>query len=208
YRQVPLIGLGFGMPFDIVTPMADISGLYSLWNVIPHNTLLWVPMRMGIPGMVGFWALIGMAVLEACAVMRREQDPLLRAVAVFAVAAIVAELMVAYGDLQLESYRNLVFLGALLGAVARVACLDGAGGPGAGRRRGVAGCRLRPVRPRPGLPAGAPPPAGGGRELHGRHRRGRREGRSGGLVADRRRPRQGPGPALGHRPPSRRTGAP
>ena len=65
-----------------------------------------------------------MAVLEACAVMRREQDPLLRAVAVFAVAAIVAELMVAYGDLQLESYRNLVLLGALIGAVGGLPHLD------------------------------------------------------------------------------------
>jgi hypothetical protein len=39
---------------------------------------------------------------------------------VFAVTAIIAELVVAYGDLQLESYRNLIFLGALLGALARL----------------------------------------------------------------------------------------
>jgi type IV secretory pathway VirB2 component (pilin) len=52
-------------------------------------------------------------------VMRRYRDPVARAVAVFAVAAIVAELMVGYGDLQLESYRNLVFVGALLGVLAQ-----------------------------------------------------------------------------------------
>jgi O-antigen ligase len=118
FKQAPLTGLGFGMPFFVVTPMADISSVYPLWNVIPHNSLLWVPMRMGIPGMIGFWGLVAMVVLEAFAVMRRTQDPVVRAVAVFAVAAIVAELVVAYGDLQLESYRNLVFLGALIGAVA------------------------------------------------------------------------------------------
>jgi O-antigen ligase len=121
FKQAPLVGLGFGMPFHVVTPMADISGLYPLWNVIPHNTMLWVPMRMGVPGMVGFWGLVAMAVLEAFALMRRHADPVPRAVAAFAVAGIVAELMVAYGDLQLESYRNLVFLGALLGTLAAAA---------------------------------------------------------------------------------------
>jgi O-antigen ligase len=120
FKQSPLIGLGFGMPFYTVASMANISNFYPLWNVIPHNTMLWVPMRMGIPGMVGFWGLIAMAILQAFAVMRLHRDPLSRAIAVFAVAAIVAELMVADGDLQLESYRNLVFLGALLGALARL----------------------------------------------------------------------------------------
>jgi hypothetical protein len=119
FKQSPLIGLGFGMPFYTVASMADISNFYPLWNVIPHNTMLWVPMRMGIPGMITFWGLIGIAILEAFAVMRRYRDPVARAVAVFAVAAIVAELMVGYGDLQLESYRNLVFVGALLGVLAQ-----------------------------------------------------------------------------------------
>jgi O-antigen ligase len=118
FRQNPLIGLGFGMPFYTVAAMADISDFYPLWNVIPHNTMLWVPMRMGIPGMVTFWGLIGVAILEAFAVMRRYRDPVVRAVATVAVAAIIAELMVGYGDLQLESYRNLVFVGALLGVLA------------------------------------------------------------------------------------------
>ena len=118
FKQTPLLGLGFGMPFYTVAGMADISDFYPLWNVIPHNTLLWVPMRMGIAGMVTFWGLIGIAILEAFAVMRRHRDSLLRAVAAVAVAALVAELMVAYGDLQLESYRNLVFVGAVIGVLA------------------------------------------------------------------------------------------
>jgi len=109
--------MGFGLPYLTIYPQADISYLYPLWNVIPHNTLLWLPMRMGVPGMITFWGLVGMAVLQAGVVVRRHRDPLVRATAVFAAAAIVAELLVAYGDLQLESYRNLIFLGALLGVL-------------------------------------------------------------------------------------------
>jgi len=33
--------------------------------------------------------------------------------------AIVAELLVAYGDLQLESYRNLIFIGVVMGLLNR-----------------------------------------------------------------------------------------
>lgn len=117
FQQNPVLGVGFGMPYLTVYPQADISMIYPLWNVIPHNTLLWVPMRMGIPGLIAFWGLVGMAIVQAGMVLRTHRDPLLRAVAAFAVAAIVAELLVAYGDLQLESYRNMIFLGALLGVV-------------------------------------------------------------------------------------------
>jgi len=35
-------------------------------------------------------------------------------------AAIVAEIAVGYADLQLESYRNLIFLGVLIGILNRL----------------------------------------------------------------------------------------
>jgi hypothetical protein len=123
FKESPLIGRGFGLPFDTPAAMANISNYYSLWNVIPHNSMLWIPMRMGVLGMVAFWGLIATAILEAFAILRRHQDPVARAIAVFAVGAIVAELLVGYGDLQLESYRNLVFIGVLLGVLARIRSL-------------------------------------------------------------------------------------
>jgi len=120
FRTSPLIGVGFGSPFYIVYPMADISKLYPLWNVIPHNSLMWVAMRMGTIGFVAFWGLIGLAVLEGFYVLDRRRDPLVRAIAAFAIAAIVGEIAVGYADLQLESYRNLIFLGVLIGILNRL----------------------------------------------------------------------------------------
>lgn len=117
FRQNPILGMGFGMPFLTPYPQADISAIYPLWNVIPHNTLMWVPMRAGVLGMVGFWGLVAAALLEVCWVLRTRHDPMLRAIAVFAAGAIVAELLLADVDLQLESYRNLIYFGALLGVV-------------------------------------------------------------------------------------------
>ncbi len=120
FRSSPVIGMGFGRRFDIVFPLADISQIYPFWNLIPHNTLLWIGLRMGIIGFVAFWCLIGMAILQAMHQVATRRDGLLRAVAVFAVAAIVAEILVGYADIQLENYRNMIFFGALLGVLNRM----------------------------------------------------------------------------------------
>lgn len=110
-----ILGVGFGSPMQVVFPLADITQSYPLWQYIPHNTLLWIGMRMGVLGFMAFFGLIGMAILEGVHQAASRSDPLVRAIAVFAIAAIVAQLVVAYGDLQLENYRNMIFLGALIG---------------------------------------------------------------------------------------------
>jgi O-antigen ligase len=105
--------------------MADISSLYPLWNYIPHNTLLWIGMRMGIIGFVTFFGLLAMATLQACRVARDTRDTFLRGAAIFAVVAIGMELAVGYVDLQLDMYRNLIFLGAVLGVIYRLPAIAG-----------------------------------------------------------------------------------
>jgi len=65
-----------------------------------------------------------MAILEGTRQLAVRRDPLLRAAAAFAIGAIIAEVVVASGDLQLENYRNILFFGATLGlldALPRVA---------------------------------------------------------------------------------------
>src|SRR4029077_2448596 len=123
FRTSPIVGVGFGSPFLIVYPMADISRLYSLWNVIPHNSLMWVGMRMGALGFAAFWALIGLAILEGCHVLATKREALVRAIAAFAIAAVVGEVIVGYADLQLEVYRNLIFIGVVLGVLNRLSSL-------------------------------------------------------------------------------------
>jgi hypothetical protein len=120
FRSSPIVGIGFGRPMLYAFHMADISNLYPLWNYIPHNTLLWIGMRMGVIGFVTFFGLLAMSTLQACRVARETRDVLLRGVAIFAVVAIGMELAVGYVDLQLDTYRNLIFLGAVLGVIYRL----------------------------------------------------------------------------------------
>ena len=120
YRTSPIIGVGFGSPYIVIFPMADISTIYPLWNVIPHNSLMWVGMRMGAIGYMAFWGLIGIAIVQGCYILASRRDPLSRAVAAFAICAIVAEIIVGYADLQLENYRNLIFLGVVMGLLNKI----------------------------------------------------------------------------------------
>ena len=115
FQTNKVIGMGFGMPFLVVITQADISSVYPLWNYIPHNTLLWVGVRMGLVGSVAFWGLIAMAVLEVCRLHAVQRDRFLLMVGSLIGGVILAELLVAYTDLQLESYRNMIFIGVLFG---------------------------------------------------------------------------------------------
>lgn len=117
YQSSPLIGVGFGLPMSVVFPLADISQQYPFWQFIPHNSVFWIAMRMGLLGMITFWGLVGMAVLTGTRALRTCRSPMVRGSVAFALAAIVAELIVGFGDLQLENYRNLVFFGCMLGVI-------------------------------------------------------------------------------------------
>lgn len=117
YQQNRLAGVGMGLPMSVIFPLADISQQHPFWQYIPHNTILWIAMRTGLLGMMAFWAMIGMALLEAISSMRRLTSPLVRASVVFAVASIVSELIVGYGDMQLENYRNMIFFGCVVGLI-------------------------------------------------------------------------------------------
>ena len=120
FKTSPLFGIGLGIPMFVIFPMADISYVYPLWNYIPHNTLLWIGMRMGALGWAVFWGLVGIAILQACRQLATRKDPLLNSVAAFAVAAIAAEIIQGYSDLQLDSYRNLIVFGVVLGLLNRL----------------------------------------------------------------------------------------
>lgn len=115
FQTNKLIGMGFGMPFLTVLTQADISYIYPLWNYIPHNTLVWVGVRMGLVGSVAFWGLFGISLLEVCRALSVQRDRVVLIMTAIAGAAIVSQLFVAYADLQLESYRNMIFIGIVFG---------------------------------------------------------------------------------------------
>jgi len=55
---------------------------------------------------------------------RRLQDPYLQLVAIYIVAMITMEIIVAYADYQLSFYRNVIYVGMLAGVLMRLAGME------------------------------------------------------------------------------------
>ena len=119
------IGYGFGKPMLTPYPLADISQTYIFWNIMPHNSILWIWMRLGTLGYALFWFLIVSALVQALRLARRVYDFKLRGLALFIVLCIFQEIIFGYLDLQWTNYRNLIFMGVLFALLSRLSSLGG-----------------------------------------------------------------------------------
>jgi hypothetical protein len=56
--------------------------------------------------------------------VRKLQDKYLQLAAIYVVAMVVMEIMVAYADYQLSFYRNVIYVGMLVGVLMKLPALD------------------------------------------------------------------------------------
>lgn len=138
-RTSPIIGYGYGKPMLTPYPLADISGAYIFWNILPHDSVLWVWMRLGTIGFLIFWTLIGAAIIQASRLVVGLDDPYLKGWALLILLLVLQEVVFGYLDIQWTNYRNLITIGVLFGLLGTIA------GEDAGRRTSVLG---HPVEPR------------------------------------------------------------
>jgi hypothetical protein len=127
--QHPLLGWGFGRPFLDPMPLPEVSARQRYARYIPHNTIYWVWMRLGLVGFLALWVVFGAIVVRGSLIAARLRDPYLRSVAILVVAATIMEILVAYADLQLYSHRNVLYLGLLAGMLVRLPVCDADEGP-------------------------------------------------------------------------------
>ena len=123
-RQNPLLGMGFGKPFLQPFTLPNILVLDPYYLYIPHNTVYWVWMRLGPLGYFAFWYLIGAIIIRGCIIVRQLRNNYLQLVAIYIVAVTFMEVIVAYADYQLFFYRNVIYLGLLVGILLKLPHLD------------------------------------------------------------------------------------
>ena len=104
-------GIGFGNKYLIVVPYADIGEEFPLWRYIPHCALFWVWIKTGFIGFAIFWLFFGTAIVQAMIDYRAMRDPYFKALALMIILFIVGQVIVAYYDLQITFYRNMIYLG-------------------------------------------------------------------------------------------------
>ena len=111
-----LIGFGYGKRMLHVASIADITKLYEWWDILPHNQILWVWMRVGSLGFLAFWLMIGSILFEIGRVLRwKNAEPYDKAIAMFVLIILANLLMFGMLDLQLSNYRDMLFSGLWVG---------------------------------------------------------------------------------------------
>ena len=118
------LGLGFGKPFLAPIPLADLSSVDPVYLYIPHNSIYWVWMRLGPIGYLALWWLFGAIIVRGGIIARQLKDKYLQLIAIYIIAMVIMEIMVAFADYQLSFYRNVIFVGMLAGILMRLPIVD------------------------------------------------------------------------------------
>ncbi|BDI28732.1 hypothetical protein CCAX7_007830 [Capsulimonas corticalis] len=117
----PVLGYGYGKRMLHAVPIADISKSYEWWDILPHNNVLWVWMRVGTLGFIAFWAMIAAIIFQACAVMRIDKsDNSVKAVGM--ISLLFTGMLLVFGllDLQLSNFRDMLLTGFWTGVATAV----------------------------------------------------------------------------------------
>ncbi len=121
-RRLPLTGIGFGNKYDqpITLPLIP----FPLKDYIPHNEILWLMVKMGAIGFFLFCLFMTTYMFQAASVFSRLHDPYLKAVCVVSIVGILGQIIVSYYDLQLTFYRNMAYLGLIMGLLPSLELAD------------------------------------------------------------------------------------
>ena len=126
-RNQKVLGVGFGQKFLHPAPLPDIS-FFEFWEYIPHNSVLWIWLKMGFFGFVATLFLFGRALQVGAASVLKVRSPEHAAIVFVGIAYAVMFLVFAYVDIAWD-VRSTVFL-----ALAFALCGDFARAPDARRR--------------------------------------------------------------------------
>jgi hypothetical protein len=117
----PVMGIGFGKKYDQPLPLVNIR--FPLRDYIPHNEILWVIVKMGGVGFLAFWFFFNSFAARGTQLLYKLRDPYLMAITTMIVIAVINQMVVSFFDLQLTYYRNMIYLGTLMGLLGPVEAL-------------------------------------------------------------------------------------
>lgn len=109
----PIIGIGFGKKYDQPIPLVHIP--FPLQEYIPHNEIFWIMVKSGAIGFFFFFLFFNSYIFQISHLYKKIDDPYLKSICSMIIIATIGQLVVSFYDLQLTYYRNMIFLGTLLG---------------------------------------------------------------------------------------------
>lgn len=118
----PMIGIGYGKPFIQVYPLPHVSSYFQ--NYLPHDSILWVWMRLGHIGFFAFIMLFASLLIKGVQTIKEVKDPLLQLTGLLAILLTLMLFVFAKYDLALVNSRTMAFLGLYLGVLGVLKTLE------------------------------------------------------------------------------------
>ncbi|HEX8822209.1 MAG TPA: exopolysaccharide repeat unit polymerase [Archangium sp.] len=113
WERNPILGTGWGHPFDEVLKLPDISHAFADYLYFPHNSVLSMLAFGGVLGFSGLWMWISVGVFLTVRAYHRAHEPEYRAGGLVALSVLVAYINQCFGDMG-----NISWLATLLAAMA------------------------------------------------------------------------------------------
>jgi len=126
YAQRPLLGSGFGHPFEEAVKLPDVTSIYELEPYIPHNSVLGLWAFGGLLGFALLWAMFPVGLFFTVRAYRWARTPLERVTALAAASAQVAYLMQGYGDLGFGAWGPVFTVATAYALVGKLCVQNGA----------------------------------------------------------------------------------
>jgi O-antigen ligase len=145
FRDNPLLGLGFGRPFEQKIQLPDVTAHYELEPYVPHNSVVGLWAYGGLLGFAVLWAVFPVGFFFTVRAYRWSRTPLERVTALGAAAVQVCYLVQGYADLGFGSWGPLFTLATAYALVGKICVANGAWGPGAKAELPPPGPVLMPV---------------------------------------------------------------
>lgn len=123
-RSFMPFGMGFGHPIPQAVPNVDISNVDSFISYLPHNTVLYVWLRLGIFGITAFWMMIGISLMSAVNSLRARPNTATLLISFTLIVALLGYVVQGFYDMGLYWFRMAVVVGCLMGAMDAARRLD------------------------------------------------------------------------------------
>jgi hypothetical protein len=114
-RSSPIIGVGFGQPYDVPPQVFDIG--VPLYQYITHDDLLRFWAKTGTIGFLVYCFFVGSTVVYGMTAYQRLRAGELKALAMFSVSFVMMLLTVHSVDMAMTSYRTMILLGVAIGGL-------------------------------------------------------------------------------------------
>ncbi|HYX35614.1 MAG TPA: O-antigen ligase family protein [Oligoflexus sp.] len=112
----PLLGLGFGRPFPIILPMPDISFVFKGFDLIPHNSVLYIWAFAGPLGMAALGVTLVVPLIACIKLMKTAEDVRVQILALVAYTVVIGWFCFANFDMGLLDSRAQGLFGLFIGA--------------------------------------------------------------------------------------------